>query len=490
MRSIARWTTLAVIAGSLSIIGVSATAGPKACDKRNNDTTAKLLECVTAEGVREHQAAFQAIADANGGTRASGTPGYDASADYVAERMTAAGYTVTRQPFDFAFCEEQSAPTFRRESPNPRTYEDQVDFDVMQCSGPADNLTADIKPVDVLMPPTGGSTSGCEDSDFAGFVPGDIALLQRGTCTFNAKAVNAEEAGASGAIIYNEGNTPDRQGVVFGTLGTPVGIPVVGISFADGEELFNLYNSNPPVTMFMDFDTIAEIRSTENVFAESRFGNDSNVVMAGAHLDSVPAGPGINDNGSGSAALIEVAELLRKLEPNNTLRFAWWGAEESNLVGSTFYVNNASEEELENIALYLNFDMIGSPNFVRFVYDGDGSDTPAAGPAGSEDIEALFLDYFDSQGLATEPTAFDGRSDYGPFIAVGIPAGGLFSGAEGIKTAEQQATYGGTAGDQYDPCYHQACDTFANNSNTVLGQFSDAAAFAILTYSNDTSSVG
>jgi Zn-dependent M28 family amino/carboxypeptidase len=148
-----------------------------------------------------------------------------------------------------------------------------------------------------------------------------------------------------------------------------------------------------------------------------------------------------------------------------------------------------SKRDIKNTALNLNFDMIGSPNFVRFVYDGDGSDTPLAGPKGSANIERVFLDYFAAQGLPTEPTAFSGRSDYGPFIAVGIPAGGLFTGAEGIKTAEQAAIYGGTAGDQYDPCYHLACDTFDNISLEVLDQNSDAVAHAVLTFAQTTSAI-
>jgi Zn-dependent M28 family amino/carboxypeptidase len=168
--------------------------------------------------------------------------------------------------------------------------------------------------------------------------------------------------------------------------------------------------------------------------------------------------------------------------PENTMRFAWWSAEESNLIGSNAYVAAISQEEFDRIALNLNFDMIGSPNYVRFVYDGDNSSFPAgvdgvtAGPPGSGEIEQLFRDYFSSQGLPSAATPFNGRSDYGPFIANGIPAGGLFTGAEGIKTAEQAAIYGGTAGIQYDPCYHQACDTKANNSNTILHQNADAIA--------------
>ncbi|MDF3044179.1 MAG: lieA [Ornithinibacter sp.] len=158
--------------------------------------------------------------------------------------------------------------------------------------------------------------------------------------------------------------------------------------------------------------------------------------MAGAHLDSVAAGPGINDNGSGAAALIEVAENLSKVRPQNTLRFAWWGAEEANLVGSTYYVANLSQAEGERIALYLDFDMIGSPNHVFFIYDGDDSDATGAGPgpAGSAQIEETFEEFFASRDLPFKGTDFTGRSDYGPFIAVGIPSGGLFTGAEGIKS--------------------------------------------------------
>ena len=169
------------------------------------------------------------------------------------------------------------------------------------------------------------------------------------------------------------------------------------------------------------------------------------------------------------------------------MRFAWWGAEEFGLLGSKAYVADLSQAERDRIALNLNFDMIGSPNFVRFVYDGDNSAFPvgpgaADGPPGSGEIERVFHDYFAGVGLASAETPFSGRSDYGPFIAAGvdIPAGGLFTGAEGVKTAEEAAIFGGTAGAQYDPCYHLACDTFANNSNAGLDEMADAAAHAML----------
>jgi Zn-dependent M28 family amino/carboxypeptidase len=510
MKRATRWTAVVAITTIAALTGPIAGAKPKDCENTDNKTTEKLLACVTAQGVRQHQAALQDIATDNDGTRASGTPGFDASADYVVETMTDAGYNVTRMPFEFPFFQELAPAELDRVSPDPETYATPADFIIMDYSGSGEP-TANLQEVNDNMFPPGpnpsDSSAGCDTGptpenpsapdDFAGFVAGNIALIQRGTCPFAQKAANAEAAGASGVIIFNEGQ-PGRQDTLAGTLGGPGStIPVVGVSFAFGQEQHSLIlASDPdPVVFHMFTDTESETRMTENIFAESKHGKKNKpntVVMAGAHLDSVLEGPGINDNGSGSAALLEIAENMQKVHPKNRVRFAWWGAEENGLLGSEEYVFGLSQEEIDEIALYLNFDMIGSPNFVRFVYDGDGSDTPDAGPAGSEDIEALFLDYFDSQGLATEPTAFDGRSDYGPFIEPGIdiPAGGLFSGAEGEKTPAQAAVYGGTAGESYDPCYHQACDTFLNNNNTVLGQFADAAAFAILTYAMDVSSVG
>jgi Zn-dependent M28 family amino/carboxypeptidase len=243
----------------------------------------------------------------------------------------------------------------------------------------------------------------------------------------------------------------------------------------------------------MFVEAITEVRPTVNIIGETPGGRGDRVVVVGAHLDSVLAGPGINDNGSGSATILEIAEEMAELgiAPTNKVRFAFWGAEESGLLGSEYYVSQLSPRQIKNIAVNLNFDMVGSPNYVRFVYDGDGSATPLAGPNGSKTIEQVFLDYFG--GAPTKPTAFDGRSDYGPFIAVGIPAGGLFTGAEGIKTAEEAATYGGTAGEPYDPCYHLACDTY-DGTNTALArqgldEMSDAAAHAVLTFAQTTSAV-
>jgi Zn-dependent M28 family amino/carboxypeptidase len=473
--------TTALVASTLALTTTTASGDPIS-------ETRAIRKAVTLAGVREHQQAFQDIADDNDGIRASGTPGYDASADYVAERLAAAGYTVTRQPFQFPFYEQLSPTTFEQVSPLPTTYVEGTDFFTMTYSGSGD-VTGVVQAVDLVLPPgpaANTSTSGCQEGDFAGFTAGNIALMQRGTCPFGEKAANAYAAGATAVIIFNEGQ-PGRTDALGGTLGAPVAIPAVDTSFAVGEELAALAEVGD-VVVHIGTDTLSEIRDTENVIAETS-GDPNNVVLVGAHLDSVAEGPGINDNGSGSAAVLEIAEQFKRLglRPRNQVRFVWWGAEELNLLGSQHYVNELSDADAEDIALNLNFDMLGSPNFVRFVYDGDNSAFPvgpgaADGPEGSGEIERVFADYFASQGLASSETPFSGRSDYGPFIAIGIPAGGLFSGAEGLKTAAEQAAYGGTAGAAYDPCYHQACDTYNNNSDTGLHQLSDAAAQATLLF--------
>lgn len=477
----ARLAIVATLAFSGLVVPSIADAGPASCDTRVNNTHAKLQECVTLDGVREHQAAFQAIADANGGTRAAGTPGYDESVDYVVDRMTAAGYDVTLDEFPFVYV---APPTLQQLTPVNAVYE----TGAYTGTGYAD-VTAAVTPVDLDLGPGNASTSGCEAADFAGFTAGTIALVQRGTCPFAAKALNAEAAGAVAVIIFNQGNTPDREGLIVGTLGglDVVGIPVVGGSYADGVAL-----SAAGATARVNVDPPEEI-TQYNVIAESRWGDPENVVMAGAHLDSVQRGPGINDNGSGSAAILEVAEQMSKVRPVNKVRFAWWGAEESGLIGSRAYVADLSQDEIDDIALYLNFDMVGSPNHVFFIYDGDDSDAVGngAGPDGSAQIEKTFEAFYEQRGIPYLGTDFSGRSDYGPFIAAGvdIPSGGLFTGAEGVKTPEEAAIWGGTAGEQYDPCYHLACDTFDNNNDTALDVNADAIAFATLQYAMNTSDV-
>jgi Zn-dependent M28 family amino/carboxypeptidase len=462
--------------------------GHSSCKSRNNNTVSKLLECVTLRGVREHQAAFQEIADENGGNRFSGLPGYDASVRYVVKQLKDAGYKPEIQRFDYLAFRELGPSSLEQTAPTPTTYVQGTDFAVIDQSDPGTVMAA-VTPVDLQLGLGNTSSSGCEAADFAGFPAGNIALLQRGTCTFEIKAETAAAAGAAGIVIFNQGDTAAeaRQGLPAVTLtaNNTSGIPMVGTPYALGEQLAAVQG----LRMRVSVNSERVMRATANVFAETSRGNDRNVVMVGSHLDSVIAGPGINDNGSGSAAILEVAEQMRKVKPRNTVRFAWWGAEESGLVGSDLYVNGLTDEERANIALYLNFDMVGSPNYVRFVYDGDGSAFGLAGPAGSGAIEAFFADFYDDRRLESAETQIDFRSDYAAFFENDIPFGGVFTGADGIKTPEQVAIYGGVANEQYDQCYHSACDTFDNVDLEVLDLNADAIAAGTLTYAMSTRTV-
>ncbi|SDZ44423.1 aminopeptidase S [Saccharopolyspora shandongensis] len=237
-------------------------------------------------------------------------------------------------------------------------------------------------------------------------------------------------------------------------------------------------------TTIQEFDAIGG--TTYNLLAETPGGDANSVVMFGAHLDSVSRGAGINDNGTGSAAILQAAldYAGSGATPKNKLRFAFWGAEEQGLVGSSHYVQSLPEAERGKIVAYLNFDMVGSPNAGYFTYDGDDSDGEGSGPGpeGSAEIEKLLNDALAAAGVETEGTDFDGRSDYGPFIEVGIPAGGTFTGAEDTKTPEQAQKWGGQAGEAYDSCYHQSCDTVDNVDQQALDRNFQAISTAVKTY--------
>ncbi len=483
---------------ALALPATAATAAPGsagpgvACHQQENDTYAELLECVTLQGVLRHEWKFQKIADRSAdpvypGTRAAGTTGYDASANYVAGLLRDAGYRVTLDPVDVTF---NYPAELRQLTPVAADYESGV----FTGSG-SGTVEGTVVPVDLALTGDRASTSGCEAADFdPGLFAGtaDIALVQRGTCNFGDKAFFAEQAGAEAVIVFNQGNTPERTELFIGDAssradGTAVehGIPVVGASFDQGVALAAA-GSTASLTVIP-----AETRQDFNVVAELRGQNTDNVVMAGAHLDSVVEGPGINDNGSGSSALLETALMMAGSKPQNTLRFAWWAAEEQGLVGSAAYVAGLAPEERDRIALYMNYDMVASPNYVQMVYDSDQSTWPApvAIPAGSTAIEDVYESYYTAVGQPYDDAEYSGRSDYQAFIEAGIPSGGLFTGAEVVKTEEQAAIWGGTAGEAFDPCYHQECDTIDNLAHDALEVNSDLIAFAMLTFAHSTESV-
>lgn len=297
---------------------------------------------------------------------------------------------------------------------------------------------------------------GCDLEDFpANYTHGNIVLIQRGQCAFDDKSVNAGKLGAIGAIIYDK---DPLAGTLSGDQTTEV--PTVSITTEDAQKYISALEKNPEpkfeVTLFVD-SYIKHIK-TLNVVAETVFGDHDNVVSLGAHSDSVAEGPGINDDGSGTISLLEVAKQLTKFKVNNAVRFAWWAAEEEGLLGSNYYAESLSPEENAKLRLFMDYDMMASPNYEYQIYDANNKDHPN----GSGDLRDLYIDFYESKGLNYSFVPFDGRSDYVGFIDAGIPAGGIAAGAEGVKTEEGVEKFGGVAGEWFDKCYHQLCDDLTN----------------------------
>ncbi|KAG9099588.1 hypothetical protein FRC06_005129 [Ceratobasidium sp. 370] len=469
-----------VVATSFAICASAGLVGDILNELKKPLTSAKIQNDIGLPALKLHSKVLQSFGDKSNGTRVFGSKGHNASVDYVATLAKLAGYEVTRQTFPYDFAEVLTQ-RFVVGSP--------INIAAMTYSPstPLGGVTAPL----ALIPDTEATLSaGCTPGDFSGVdhVTGKIALIQRGGCAFAIKVTNAKAAGAIGVVVYN-----NADGALSGTLGAPddaAYVPVGGITRAEGEALATRLAGGEPINATLDINIFVEKRYSSNVIASSKAGNLSNVVFIGAHLDSVTAGPGINDNGSGSVTVLELAIQLAKYKLTNAVRFAWWTAEEYGLVGSEYYVKNLPEAERKKIALYINLDMVASPNYVYAVYDGDGSAgiNPGPTPPGSGAIEKVFTDYFASKKLPTVPTAFNGRSDYGPFIAngVGIPAGGLFTGAEGIKTQEQAKLFGGKADAAYDPNYHAKGDTYDNLNFDAFLVNAKASAHAVATFIQST----
>jgi aminopeptidase Y len=296
---------------------------------------------------------------------------------------------------------------------------------------------------------------GCDISDYPSNVTGSIAFIRRGTCPFGTKSENAGLSGAIAVVVYN-----NAKGNLSGTLGepSPYHVATFGISDTDAVPFLKDLNNGKIINSSAYIDAIVESINTTNVIAQTRGGDPENCVMLGGHSDSVAEGPGINDDGSGTLTLLEVATILTKYSVNNCVRFAWWAGEEEGLLGSDYYVSQLSDKENLKIRLFMDYDMMASPNYAYQVYNA----TDALNPAGSQALRDLYTDYYTDQGENYTYIPFDGRSDYDAFIQNGIPGGGVAAGAEGIKTKEEVEMFGGTAGEWYDHCYHQLCDTVDN----------------------------
>jgi hypothetical protein len=458
MRSRILWVLLfAVVVGVVTTATASAVP-PAACDNRANNTPSKLVECITSADLMAHMQAFQAIANANPGpdghpSRNSGEPGYKASVDYVAKAMKDAGYNVTIQQYTFPYSAFVGTPSFSEVSPTGRSFV--LNSDWLPGTGNGDATGAQLKPAGgIVLPPTPtpSSASGCNPADFSGMA-GKIALVQRGTCTFGSKVQNATAAGAVGIVIFNEGN-PGRTGLVNGNVGFAAIIPVAFTTFALGQSLYNEYQAGTPPVLNLSVHSIVDPNRTDyNVIADSKQGDPNHVLVVDAHLDAI-YGAGMLDNASGSAAILDIAQKMKRVVPRNKLRFIWFGGEELGLLGSKFYVGNLSPTALGQIFYDLDADVFGTPNYVIGILD------PAAPDFFSRTVSTQFppnvyepskiseqqsIDFFDAAGLNHElfsPIGTDAQT----FNLAGIPASGLLTGQDCCKLQTDVDLFGGFLG--------------------------------------------
>jgi hypothetical protein len=494
----------------------AATAAPKvSCATQVNDTPSKLLPCVTTTDLWNHMKNFQAIADAHPSpadghpSRNSGEPGYKASVDYVAKVMTDAGYNVTIQPYTFTYYAYTAQPVFQEISPTAHTYPAGTEWNPGQSTG---TTTAAVQPAGgIVLPPTStpSSASGCTAGDFTGFAPGKIALIQRGTCNFGVKVQNAQAAGASGAIIFNEGN-PDRTDLFSGSLQdandvpfVPT-IPVAFTPFATGTALLNQYQpAGQPVVKISIQALVKQNAADYNVIAESKGGDKNHVVVVDAHLDAI-YGAGMLDNASGSATILDVAQQMKNVTPTNKLRFIWFGGEELGLLGSEYYVNNLSSNDLSHIGYDLDADVTATPNYTIGVLDpaapdlftGTVSNTfPNRVYKASQVARDQAVAYFDSLGLNHELFSPEG-TDAISFNQAGIPASGLLTGQDCCKNQHEVDLFGGSLGNFEGTipstdggCVDNPfrwCDNLSNNDPKVMTFMSRAFATMVVQMAFDT----
>ncbi len=453
------------------------------CGAPTSTDTSAAREAMDAELLETQLDAFQQIADDHDGNRAIGTSGYEASADHVATELERLGWVVTRQRNNFPRTGIGEAIL----AVPGETLVRATDYDAFG-GGPSMDVTGTLVAVDLVFPPSNDNTSGCEAEDFAGFPTGGVALIQRGGCNFRVKIDLAADAGAVAAVVFNTG-TEGRTDLFNGNAGSGSPIPAMRLTYEAGARIAARLAAGEELLTRVAVEITVEDRFGDNIIAEWPHGDPDRFIMAGAHLDSVPAGAGLNDNATGSSGLLVLAEVIAEAElrPRHTIRLAWWAAEEIGLLGSARYVSTLPPEERAKILSYLNFDMIGSINYIRAIYDGDGSDSTRSEPFGSGELEWAFQAHFDSLGLAHEPIGdvIYRRSDHASFSEAGIPVAGLFSGFNQPKTAEQAAKYGGQEGASADPCYHRTCDDIDNVNVEGLEIMADAIAHSVLHYAED-----
>ncbi|KAF3926295.1 hypothetical protein ABW20_dc0110205 [Dactylellina cionopaga] len=439
------------------ITGCALCAGVLATPPLNSEGMQSL---VTKDSLLRSLKDLDRLASENGGNRAFGLPGYTASVNYIKSRISKSKkYKTWTQDFPALFAKVES-----------------IDFTVTGKSYYIYGLTyspsTSAKGIDAQLVKGPSGDDACNTGAYSTLdVKGKIVLVERGTCptggTLAGKVRPAVASGAAAVIVYNNVDTL----VTAGTLSAPDPEnyrPAGFINRADGLALIERLSAGEEITAHFQQTQVVESRTTQNVFAESKAGDPNNVIMLGAHLDSVQAGAGINDDGSGTSLILELFEAVQHFRPKNKIRFAWWGAEENGLVGSKYYTSHISKQESDSILLYLNFDMVSRGYFG--VFDGDGSTHGLKGAPGSDVIEKLFVDHMISKGVTVTPAIFTGGSDYASFMStLNKPVGGLHTGT----------------GVAQDPCYHQKCDSFSNANGTVLETNAKAAAHVLSVLSNN-----
>ncbi len=437
------------------------------------DLAHSLAQKVTVEGMLTHLRALQTIADANGGNRADGTPGFNASVDYVARSLRDKGFDVQTPQFDRLYTVSLGKPALTVAG---RTYP--VDQASLLVQTPPGGMTG--QPIRPAQP------SGCAAKDYPAVVPkGAIAVVDDARCSVVDKQNSAVARGASALIVLS---APTGRGAP-PTLFTPgyfkqLTVPVAVVNPYGAAALAG---ATAPIRLVLDAQYIK--MTSRNILAQTKTGSPHEVVVVGAHLDGSRAGPGINDDGSGVAAVLETALQLGPLAPvNNAVRFVFWGAEKDGLNGVMEYVFGMDRDQLNDIALYLNFTMLGSANAGFFTDDGDQSGPPAPGvsaadvPEGSAGIERTLAGYLNLAGKRAADMPLDTRADYHPFMVAGVPIAGMTTGAAQPKTTVQARLWGGQAGVPYDPNFQSPRDTVDNINREALGIMGSGAGFAVGSY--------
>lgn len=477
-----------------------------ACETRNNDTTIKLLQCIRKDPLWKHMVAFQNIANAHPGpdghpSRNIGEPGYLASAQYVAAKMKAAGYRVQLQPYTVPYFNYTAMAYFDQAAPASTSYALRADWNPATYSG-SGNVTAAVQPVGgILIPAPSSPTnqSGCDASDFAGFVPGNIALIQRGWCGYWRKVHNAEVAGAVGVIIFNEGST-GRTGALRGFLAAynPVSIPVAMASYDIGVDFYTKYNNAQNPTAHIDVQTIHDpYRADYNVIADSPYGDPNRVVVVEGHLDAI-YGAGMLDSASGSATILETGLKMSHTKTLNQLRYVWFGGEELGLYGSEHYVFNLSDQDAAKIVFDIDSDVTATPNYVMAIADpANAGNAPDWGPAlieASQRGNNYFREYFNANNLPYVDWSNEGTDSW-MFSWRNIPNTGILTGQDCCKEQYEVDLFGGSLGNyegnlnSYDGGFVDRPflwgDNLDNNDPWVLETVTKAFAYVTWKLAND-----